>query len=104
MEKPGFVHTVYFWVHDSISEEAQNAFHRGVQSLVKCKTVLDGFVGPPAGTPREVVDNSYNYALVLFFKNKADHDTYQDDPDHHDFIDRFKHLWKRVQVYDHLPV
>ena len=104
MQKPGFVHNVYFWVHHSITDAERIAFHEGVQKLARCKTVLNGFMGPPAGTLRDVVDNTYDYALVLFFRNKKDHDTYQEDPDHHAFIDQFKHLWQRVQVYDHLPV
>ena len=102
--RPGFIHTVYFWMNDDISEGDRKAFHQGVAELTKCKTILDAFIGPPAGTPRDVVDNSYEYALLVFFKNKEDHDTYQNDPDHHQFIDSYKHLWKRVQVYDHVPV
>lgn len=102
--RPGFIHMVYFWMNDDISEDDRKAFHQGVAELTKCKTVLDAFIGPPAGTPRDVVDNSYEYALLVFFKNKEDHDVYQNDPDHHHFIDSYKHLWKRVQVYDHLPV
>lgn len=104
MERPGFIHTVYFWMNDNVTEADRKAFHQGVAELTKCKTVQDAFIGPPAGTPREVVDNSYEYALLVFFKNKEDHDFYQTDPDHNAFIDKYKHLWKRVQVYDHLPI
>lgn len=103
-ERPGFIHTVYFWMKEDISSEDRQAFHQGVAKLTKCKTILNSFIGPPAGTPREVVDNTYEYALLLFFRNKADHDIYQIDPDHNTFIDNFKHLWARVQVYDHLPI
>jgi hypothetical protein len=101
--RPGFIHMVYFWMKDDVTDKERNEFHSAVAALTKCKTILDSFIGPPAGTPRDVVDNSYEYALLLFFKNKADHDIYQNDPDHHHFIDSCKHLWSRVQVYDHIP-
>lgn len=94
---------VYFWLNDGVSEEERKTFHQGVKDLGKCKSVANVMAGPPAMTPRDVVDNTYDYALLAFFKNKADHDAYQQDPDHYVFIDKFKHLWKRVQVYDHLP-
>lgn len=102
--RPGFIHMVYFWLNDNVTDEERQQFHQGVDELTKCKTILDAFIGPPAGTPRDVVDNTYEYALLVFFKNKEDHDAYQDDPDHHHFINNYKHLWKRVQIYDHLPV
>ena len=104
MERPGFIHTVFFWIHEDTTETERQAFHQGVAELTKCKTILNSFIGPPAGTPRDVVDNSYEYALLLFFRSKEDHDIYQDDPDHHAFIKKYKHLWTRVQVYDSLPV
>ncbi len=95
---------VYFWLHDGVTAEEKEAFFAGVDALTQCKTVSNAFIGPPAMTPREVVDNTYDYALLVFFADKAAHDAYQEDPDHFVFIDKFKHLWKRVQVYDHLPI
>ncbi|NND35433.1 MAG: Dabb family protein [Saprospiraceae bacterium] len=103
MQRPGFIHTVFFWMKDDVTPEDRVKFHQGVAELTKCKTILNSFIGPPAGTPREVVDNTYEYALLLFFKSKEDHDLYQKDPDHDLFIERYKHLWARVQVYDYLP-
>lgn len=104
MERPGFIHMVYFWVHDGTTNEEKESFHQWVDKLTECKTVLNAFIGPPATTDREVIDNTYDYALLVFFRNKEDHDIYQEDPDHYKFIDANKHLWKRVQVYDHLPI
>lgn len=104
MERPGFIHTVYFYLKEGVSESERKEFHQGVAELTKCNTILDAYIGPPAGTPREVVDNTYDYCLQVFFKDKEAHDAYQDDPEHHHFIDQYKHLWERVQIYDHLPV
>ena len=57
-------------------------------------------VGPPAGTQREVVDNSYGVCLVVRFENKAGHEYYQTAEKHVQFIERNKDIWERVQVYD----
>ncbi len=94
---------VYFWLKEDITDAERDTFRTEVHKLGKCKTVLNTFIGPPAMTPREVVDNSYDFALCVFFRNKADHDAYQEDPDHFAFIDACKDLWTRVQIYDHLP-
>ena len=98
----GFVHTVYFWLKEGTTEEEKTAFEKGLAMLGTVPTVKTIFFGPPAKTPRDVVDNSYGYGLTLLFKDRADQDSYQDDPIHHKFIDAHKHLWERVQVYDYL--
>ena len=98
--EPGFIHTVFFWFNDSVTEEQKNGFIEGLQSLKDVETVRDFHIGPPAGTPREVVDNSYDYALILHFEDKAGHDTYQEHPIHQAFIQAQESVWERVQVYD----
>ena len=98
----GFVHTVYFWLKEGTTEAEKAAFEKGLASLGKIDTVQTIFFGPPAMTPRDVVDNSYGYGLTLLFKDRADQDAYQDDPDHHQFIEDHQHIWERVQVYDYL--
>lgn len=103
MNRPGFVHSVYFWLKEDVNDTQRKSFQQGLEDLGNCPTVLDAFIGPPADTPREVVDNSYDFALLVFFRNKADHDAYQEDEGHHRFIRDFKDLWARVQIYDHLP-
>ena len=98
-----FVHTVYFWLKDGTSEASR------LQLLEDCRTLLSQiptvrklYAGPPANTPREVVDNSYACGLTVLFDDVAGHDVYQDHPLHLDFIERNKEHWARVQVYDHL--
>ncbi len=101
--RPGFVHTVFFWLRSDLNTDDKLAFQQGVNELKKCPTVQEVFIGPPAETDRSVVDNSYDVALLVFFANKDDHDAYQEDEKHHAFIDQFNDCWTRVQVYDYLP-
>ena len=60
-------------------------------------------VGEPAGTPREVVDNSYQIGLVVHFDDRAGHDAYQKAEPHLEFIRRNEAVWQRVQIYDLIP-
>lgn len=102
-EKTGFVHVVYFWLNEDISDEDRQRFEaEGLKSLATCPTIQKVYYGPPAMSPRDVVDNSYDFAWVCHFKNKADQDAYQAEPIHLKFIEDFGSMWTKVQVYDNL--
>ncbi len=100
--EPGLIHTVFFWFNEGVTEEQKNGFIEGLQSLKDVETVRNFYIGPPAGTPREVVDNSYEYALILHFDDKAGQDAYQEHPIHQAFVQGQEGVWERVQVYDTL--
>jgi hypothetical protein len=51
---------------------------------------------------RDVNDLDWDVGLHLIFKDKASHDSYQDDPTHIKFIDEQKHNWAKVRVFDSL--
>jgi hypothetical protein len=96
-----FIHMVFFWLRAGADASAAEALAQG------CRTHLTGIpgvlrleVGFPAGTPRDVVDNSYGVALIVEFADSAAHDVYQDHPDHLRFIAECSSLWSHVQVYD----
>jgi hypothetical protein len=99
--KTGFLHMVYFWLREGAEAgEAERLAGGCRQHLSTIPGVLRLEIGFPAGTPREVVDNSYGVALLVEFADSAAHDVYQDHPDHHRFILECSSLWSRVQVYD----
>ncbi|MDX1907176.1 MAG: Dabb family protein [Bacteroidia bacterium] len=99
-QSPVFIHTVFFWMKDNLSETERQAFLEGVHTLRQIEVVRQYYLGTPAGTPREVVDSSYGYNLVLHFANAQDQDTYQTHPVHLAFVEKCKQYWTRVQVYD----
>ncbi len=99
----GFIHTVYFWMNEDLTDEQRKTFEaEGLAKLATCPTIQKVYYGKPAMTPREVVDNSYSYAWICHFKNKADHDAYQLEPIHLKFIEEYSSMWNRVQIYDNL--
>jgi hypothetical protein len=96
-----FIHVVFFWFKSGVEAEgAQRVMDDAATLLGSIASVRYLAVGPPAGMPREVVDNSYDVGLVVHFDDEAGHDLYQNAEAHHRFIDRNRELWDRVQVYD----
>ena len=95
-------HHVYFWLKDEHKNEADlKAFEAGLSSLFKLEGLLGGFWAVPAKVmERPVVDQSWDYALTMTFESVAAQDAYQEDPDHHVFINDFKSWWARVEVRD----
>lgn len=100
--KPSFTHTVFFWMKEGLTNEEAKLFESELEILGTCPTIQSYKWGKPAGTQREVVDNSYTYAWILDFASVEDQDAYQVEPIHLAFIEKCKNLWTKVQVYDTL--
>lgn len=97
--RSGFVHTVFFWLNEPTNENLAK-LKEGVLSLSAIETIISGYIGIPASTRRPVIDHSYDLSLTFIFRDKQDQDIYQDHPLHTAFVDNYKHLWSKVQVYD----
>ena len=96
-----FVHTVYFWQRPGTPKSACDQLVKDCHTyLASVPTVRQLFAGPPAMTPRDVVDNSYSVGLTVIFNDRSAHDIYQLHSLHEEFIRRNKKHWGRVQVYD----
>ena len=101
LKESGFVHIVFFWLKEDASvAQKQQLMDDCKTYLGAIETVRDLEVGVPAGTQRDVVDNSYGVSLVVHFDNRADQDFYQKAQKHIEFIERNQDIWTRVQVYD----
>jgi hypothetical protein len=95
-----FFHAVYFYPREGATDTDTADLLAGVKTLEEIPGLTFFSVGTPAGTPRDVVDNSYLVALLTAFDDVHGHDVYQDHPIHLAFIERCKHLWSRVVVFD----
>lgn len=97
----GFLHMVYFWMREGAEDTDALKLAAGCRTyLAAIPTVLRLEVGFPAGTQRDVVDNSYGVGLMVEFADAEGHAVYHDHPDHLRFIEQCSPLWSRVQVYD----
>jgi hypothetical protein len=96
-----FIHSVYFWLKPGTTDNARQQLLADCRTyLTKIPTVRQLWAGPPAMTPRTVVDNSYAVGLTVILDDVAGHDVYQEHPLHKEFGDRNRAHWARVQVYD----
>lgn len=96
-----FTHSVYFWLANPDSEEDRAEFEASIRKFIDNSAyVKTKYLGTPAGTPREVVDNSWTYNLIVTFDSKEDHDLYQAEQVHDDFRNGSAHLWTKVLIYD----
>lgn len=100
----GFIHTVFFWMKDDFDANKKVIFEEGLKKMADIPGVEDIYWGPPAMTPRKVVDNSYDYAFIAHFADAAAQDAYQIDPIHTGFIENSKDFWEKILIYDNLVV
>ena len=96
-----FVHTVFFWLKDELSEEQRQAFFKGVDTLKTIQPNVMITTGTPASTNRPIIDTSYDYGLTCIFESLEDHDKYQIDPVHLKFVENHAGDWKKVLIYDY---
>jgi len=96
-----FVHVVYFWLNNPDNADDRKEFETALNTFLNSSEYAKTkFIGVPAKTPRDVVDNSYTYSLILSFNSKEEQDKYQKEPVHLKFVEDAQHLWSKVQVYD----
>lgn len=99
--KPGLIHTVFFWLKPGITEAERQQFLAGVNTLKSIETVRAFHIGVPAETPyREVIDTTYQAALIIHFDDIAGEEAYQVHPTHLAFVENNKQYWTTVKVYD----
>jgi len=103
--EPQLAHMVFF----TLAEDNQANREALVAACQKYLSDHKGTVHFSAGSiaddlDREVNDSKFDVALHLVFANKAAHDKYQTHPQHLEFIEKNKHLWSGVRVFDsYLP-
>ena len=95
------IHNVYFWMKDEVTVEQEALFADELAKLLSIDLIARAERGKPAATEaRPVTDHSFHTHIALLFASQADHDAYQDHPDHHRFVERCADLWAEVKVYD----
>ena len=96
-----FVHVVYFWLKEPANEKVRATFEASLTSFINNSSFASTkYLGTPADTDRGVIDNSYTYCLMVTFDSKEQHDQYQVEEGHLQFIEECSELWTKVVVYD----
>jgi hypothetical protein len=95
-----FHHLVFFYLRKDLTPAERAQFETKLRGLDKIKSISSCYIGRPTPSERAIVDSSYDYAEMFIFKSKAEHDAYQVDPIHVDFVQSCKTFWSSVKIYD----
>jgi hypothetical protein len=95
-----FIHSVYFWLADDLTDEKRAKFVEQARALTTLESVRHAWLGTPAPTDRPIIERGYSYALTVVFDDEAAHDDYQVHPVHDRFRDECGAFWTRVVIYD----
>jgi len=87
------IHTVFFWLWKTASPTQRERFSAGLNLLTSDPNVMERQIGEPAATRRPVIDNSYDFGVVLKFRDLAAHDAYQSGQAHQTFLDTCASMW-----------
>ncbi|WP_420385508.1 Dabb family protein [Roseivirga sp.] len=99
LENP-FIHSVYFWFKEGLSQEQLDSFYRDTEKLRQVEVVKALYTGKPANTTRPIVERSYDFAVIVHFKDLAAHDAYQQDPIHLNLLEKHSDKWEKVMITD----
>src|SRR5690554_196698 len=95
------VHYVLFWLREDLSQQEIKDFTGFFEELKKIPNAHSLQYGPPAKTnPRDVVDNSFSYNLLVQFKSMHDIEVYETHPIHLAAIEKYSKNWTKVVVHD----
>jgi hypothetical protein len=100
LSKKPFIHTAYFWINKDASAQELTAFYKSTEKLKEIEAVQALYSGVPANTTRATVEKTYDFAVVVHFKDLAAHDAYQKHPIHQQLLADYAYLWERVMVTD----
>ena len=96
-----FSHVVIFWT-DPANPKSADELLEGINKYLKpIPGIIQFHAGKMVGSPRPVVEQSYQIALNLIFPDKKAQDDYQLHPMHVEFVQGvFKRTCTKVVIYD----
>ena len=96
-----FTHVVYFWLQNPDDAGERNLFETALKKLFSNSLYTKtNFIGTPPKAIRDVVDDSFTYAMIVTFESAAAQQAYQKEKAHLAFIEEAAHLLKHYVVYD----
>ncbi|RAV30174.1 Dabb family protein [Sinomicrobium soli] len=94
-------HYVLFWLKKTLNRDEKEAFTGFFDLLRKVPGIRSFYYGGPADSKdREVVDNSFDYNLMIQFDSLEALEVYGVHPLHMEAIEQYGHYWEKVTVHD----
>ncbi|WP_345232440.1 Dabb family protein [Olivibacter ginsenosidimutans] len=98
-----FTHYVLFWLKQDLTAAEVANFTGFFEELRKIPNILSLHYGKAvSSTPRDVVDNTFTYNLLVYFNSLEDLETYGTHPIHLQAIEKYNQYWEKVVVHDSL--
>ena len=98
---PCFSHVVILWTNPAKERAVEQLLEGAERYLRPIAGIVSFHAGKMVISERPVVDQTYQVALNVTFKDKAAQDRYQVDPLHIEFVQKvLKPLVTKVVVYD----
>ncbi len=99
--KEVIAHYVLFWLNEDLSEQEVSDFSAFFEELKTIPEIKTLHYGRAAAThPRDVVDNSFTYTLLVYFDSMDDLNVYETHPVHLEAIEKYSKYWNKVVVHD----
>lgn len=96
-----FSHIVVLWTDPAKAPAADEIVAAANRLLKNIPGIVQFHAGKMTGSPRPVVDQTYQVALNLIFTSKQAEAEYQKHPQHVEFVDKFvKPFVQKVIIYD----
>ena len=96
-----FSHVVIFWTNPKNAKAADDLIAGAEKYLRPVPGIVHFHIGRMVASPRPVVEQTYQVALNIVFKDKKAQDDYQGHPLHVDFVEKvFKPNCAKCVVYD----
>lgn len=95
------LHSVYFWLKPELTTEERADFLNFFKALNTIPNVKLLTYGAPAPTnPRPVVENSFDFNLIVTFDKMENLNVYETHPTHLKAIEDYSKYWTKVLVHD----
>jgi Tol biopolymer transport system component len=95
-----FSHVVIFWTDPNKPDAPNEVTIAANKYLTSIPGIVNFHIGKMVTSHRDVVDQTYQVALNIQFRNKQAQDEYQDHPQHLEFVKQVKPLLAKLVIYD----
>jgi len=96
-----FTHVVLFWTDPAKPQAARALVDGATRYLSNIPGIVHFHVGEMVGSPREVVDQTYQVGLNVVFSSRHNQDEYQAHRQHQEYVAKVvKPNCQTIKVYD----
>ena len=94
-------HVVVVWLNDGLNDEAISEIINKTHILSDIAAVRELQIGRPIASERDIVDDSFTFAISVTFENAADMKVYAVDKSHLNYVKTvLKPALKKIVIYD----